>query len=303
MAKSPGNREIPNIDVGQAYDERRADTDLHIDTLHNLSEIFGRDMPPHRHDRYFQVHFLERGHVEVVLGGQPFQGDGPLFFFTPPAVPHSFSFNEGAVGVAVTLRQDLLSRMIAGSEDAALQRQFSDPVFVELDAVSGSLARDAERLPELMHLLSEEFYHSRPGRKHTLPALAHLLLVTVFRLSHLPERRQALRRVELEILQAFNDLVEHRYREHWRVDQYANELNVTSGRLADICRRLTGMPPKTIVFERQMEEARWQLIYTTTAISQIADKLGFADPPYFCRFFKRHAGLSPSEYRQRSLSA
>lgn len=303
MARTRKKREIPNIDIGKSYDHLEESVELHIDTLHNLSILFSRDMPPHRHDRYYQIHFLEAGHVELVLGGRSYAGDGPLFFFTPPAVPHSFSFSEKASGVALTLRQDVLSRMIAGSDDAALKSQFSEPVFVQLDTAGGSLTRDAGRLPTLFRLLSEEFYERRPGRRHTLPALAHLVLVSVFRLSQLPERTEPLRRVELEILQSFNELVETRYREHWQLKQYAAALNVTPGRLADICRRLSGMPPKAMVFERQMEEARWQLIYTTTSISRIADKLGFADPAYFCRFFRQHSGESPSQYRQRALGA
>ncbi len=294
MSREP---EIPNIDVVQRYEYDRLDTDLHIDTLHNLSKMFGRSMPAHRHDRYYQVHFLERGSLTLTLGDQAYSGAGPLFFFTPPAVPHAFEFSEAASGVALTVRQDVLSRMITGSDNAALQRQFAQPVFVALDAVGGQLVRDAERLPLLMRMLSEEFSQSRPGRKHTLPALASLVLVSIFRLSQLPERREPLGKVELEILQAFNNLVEAHFREHWKLEQYAAALNVTAGRLADICRRLAGLPPKAMIFERLIEEARWQLIYTTTTISEIADTLGFVDPAYFCRFFKKHTGLAPSAFR------
>lgn len=302
MASKDHRRQIPNIDVGKSYDGHSGDSELHIDTLHNLSKLFSREMPAHRHDRYYQIHFLESGHVDVLLGGRSYRGEGPLFFFTPPAVPHAFSFSQGAVGVAVTIRQDVPGRMVTGSDAAALSTQFSLPSFVPLNAAGGSLKRDATRLPTLFRLLSEEFYDSRPGKKHTVQALAHLVLVSVFRLSQLPERTEPLRRVELEILQAFNELVEAHHREHWQMERYATALNVTPGRLADICRRLAGMPPKTMIFERQIEEARWQLIYTTTSINRIADELGFADPAYFCRFFKNHVGEAPSVYRRHALS-
>ena len=301
MVKTQRKPEIPNLDIGKTYDHRNESADIHIDTLHNLSDFFGLDMPAHRHDRFYQVHLLLSGSVELLLGDQSYGGAGPLYFFTPPSVPHSFRLDADVSGLVLTVRQDAINRIVAGSDDGALKRRFSVPIFNELNAVGGALARDAARLPQFMQLLAEEFYETRPGRKHTLPALANLVLVSVFRLSHMPERTEPLRRVELEIFQAFNELIEAHYRQHWSLTQYATELNVTQGRLADICRRLSGSSPKALVFERQIHEARWQLIYTTTAINMIADKLGFVDPAYFCRFFTTHTGLSPSEFRRRML--
>ncbi len=302
MPVSDENRVIPNLDIGKTYDQRSENAEVHIDSLHNLSTFFGLDMPAHRHDRFYQVHFLETGHVELRLGEQLYQGDGPLFFFTPPAVPHAFRFSTDVSGFVLTIRQEVINRVVAGSDDALLKRRFSAPVFSELDAIGGILSRDAERLPQLMNLLSEEFFDTRPGRKHTLPALANLVLISVFRLSRVPERNKPLRRVELRIFQSFHSLVENNHHKHWPLAWYSDALNVTPSRLADICRRLSGSPPKTLIHERQIEEAKWQLIYTTTSISSIAGVLGFVDPAYFCRFFTRHSGMPPSEFRRQMLT-
>ena len=46
---------IPNINIGQVYDQRYSDAEVHYDKLGNLAEFFGRNMPVHRHDRFFQV--------------------------------------------------------------------------------------------------------------------------------------------------------------------------------------------------------------------------------------------------------
>ncbi|MEH6518946.1 MAG: 4-hydroxyphenylacetate catabolism regulatory protein HpaA [Halioglobus sp.] len=301
MSKLLETPTIPNIDVDQSYDRKYQGAEIHIDTLHNLSEIFGRDMSPHRHDRYYQLHFLRVGSVEVQLGDKAFQGTAPLFYFTPPAVPHSFKLDEQTEGLVLTLGREVLQRMVAGSEIAALEQRFSVPIFQPLQAVGGTQAREAERLQLLMEMLAEEFFEQRPGRRHCLPALTNLILVCVFRLSGLPERTKPLRRVELELFQAFNELIEAHYRDHWPLEKYASQLNVTQGRLADICRRLSAHSSKSLVHHRQIEEAKWQLIYTTTAINLIADDLGFNDPAYFCRFFTRHTGHSPREFRRQAL--
>lgn len=126
-------------------------------------------------------------------------------------------------------------------------------------------------------------------------------MVSIFRISELPDRTESLRQVELEIFDAFNKLVDAHFAQHWSLKDYASSLHVTQGRLADICRRLTGGSPKKLVYERQIQEAKWELIYTTTAINAICDHLGFNDPAYFCRFFTRHTGLSPRDFRRQAL--
>lgn len=258
-------------------------------------------MPVHRHDRFYQIHWLEHGEVTLQLGDSHYQGQGPLFFFTPPAVPHSFVLDDSATGSVVTVSRDLLGRMTSGGADAVLEQKFSAPVFCELRAVAGHHAAEAERLQTLMRLLNDEFFADLPGRKHSLPALVSLALISIFRLAELPERDEPLRLVELKIFDSFNALIDKNYTQNLSMPDYARDLNVTTNRLADICRRLSGRSPKSLVYERQIKEAKWQLIYTTSAINAISDALGFKDPAYFCRFFTKHSGLSPREFRKQKL--
>ena len=249
--------DIPNIDIGQVYDKRFEGADIHIDSLHNLSDFFGRDMPAHRHDRFYQIHWVERGKVDARLGDQSYRGRGPLFYFTPPAVPHSFTLDEQVVGLVLTVRREQVNRLLFGSDNSTMPQHFSAPMFVELDAVAGKLSRQADNFPTLITLLADEFFANAPGRRHTLPALVKLVLVNIFRLSEIPERTRPSGQEELNIFTAFNTLVDKNYLHHWRLQDYCASLNVTQSRLADICRRLSGIAPKGLVYQRQIEEARW----------------------------------------------
>jgi AraC-like DNA-binding protein len=40
-------------------------------------------------------------------------------------------------------------------------------------------------------------------------------------------------------------------------------------------------------------------VYAASSVSAIAAELGFKDPAYFSRFFRRHCGVSPNEFRGR----
>jgi AraC family transcriptional activator of pobA len=96
-------------------------------------------------------------------------------------------------------------------------------------------------------------------------------------------------------------LVEAHHLEHWPVSRYAGQLGFSPERLNRLTRRECGRTALELVHERVAREARRRLTYIAAPIAQLAAELGFADPAYFCRFFKRHTGRSPRDFR-RSLA-
>ncbi|MEL3755532.1 helix-turn-helix domain-containing protein, partial [Escherichia coli] len=82
---------------------------------------------------------------------------------------------------------------------------------------------------------------------------------------------------------------------------FPNELHITESRLTDICRRFANRPPKRLIFDRQLREAKRLLLFSDNAVNNIAWQLGFKDPAYFARFFNRLVGCSPSAYRAKKV--
>ncbi len=115
---------IPNINIGQVYDQRYSDAEVHYDKLANLAEFFGRNMPVHRHDRFFQIHYVKSGTVRVYLDDQQYVESGPMFFLTPPTVPHSFVTEADSDGHVLTVRQQLVWQLIAGTVGAAIRGRY-----------------------------------------------------------------------------------------------------------------------------------------------------------------------------------
>ena len=52
-----------------------------------------------------------------------------------------------------------------------------------------------------------------------------------------------------------------------------------------------------LIEDKLLSEAKMLLLTTGLNMKQIAFQLGFSDPAYFGRFFKRHTGFSPAHYR------
>jgi len=99
-------------------------------------------------------------------------------------------------------------------------------------------------------------------------------------------------------LTQFRQLLEQHYRQQWTVKQYASELHVSVSTLNRLCNHSVGKTTKAIILDRLLSEARRRLIYTREPLDQIAYTLGFKDPAYFSRLFKKLNGTPPSYFRQ-----
>lgn len=294
-----GNEPIPNINIGQVYDQRYADEDVHYEALGKLADFFGHNMPVHRHDRFFQLHYLTRGAVRVYLDDQQYSESAPLFFLTPPTIPHAFVTHPDSEGHVLTVRQQLVWPLLEAHRSQSGEPRLVSPTCVALGAPDARHASEVEHLDRLFAMLADEFGQQLPARNASLQAMTQLIFIALLRLSAEPVKNQHVRHDNLQIFHRFNALIEDRYREHWPLSRYAEAMGVTEARLNDICRRIADLPSKRLVHERLMQEARRLLLFTASSVNEIGYQLGFKDPAYFTRFFSREAGMTPSEYRLR----
>jgi len=292
---------IPNLDLGQVYDQRYADADFHYDGHDRLSEFFGRSVAAHRHDRFFQIHYIHNGHTHLYLDDRQYRLDGPLCFLTPPGVPHAFITDEASEGQVITVRQQRVWQLFEG--EAALSLRLNQPLCVGLSEQQDDAARIAAHLAPLFQQVSDEFASQRDGREANLLALLRLILANLLRLAERAQRDSPVPAHDLLQFHRFNQLVEARYAEHRPLQHYAGELGLTTARLNLICRRLAGMSSKQLIFERQLQEAKRLLLHSGQSVNQICFALGFRDPAYFSRFFSRHVGIPPSDYRDSRSAA
>ncbi len=297
VGRNRDNAEIPNINIGQAYDQRYKDSEIHYDHLENLANFFGRNMPVHYHDRFYQIHVILNGTVRVHLDETSYRVDGPMFFLTPPTVTHSFVTDNDATGHVITASQQLVWDLMGGMGPTRWCNNgiMNCPLCV---ALSPEYDTNAERMLYLLNLMADENDHNSKEHSLALKALLQLVLISISRLSGQTQLKQNTRKEDVRIFNRFNELIEIHFREHMNLIQYAEKISVTEARLNEICRRLAGLPSKRLILERLMQEARRLLSYSSAPITEISYKLGFKDPAYFARFFRRNAGVTASQYRE-----
>ncbi|GEM_PF-542498 len=97
--------------------------------------------------------------------------------------------------------------------------------------------------------------------------------------------------------QQFMALVDRHYLHEQNISFYSQTLNCSPEQLRESCRKLTGKSPQELLHQRRLLEAKRLLLHSSVAVKEIAFALGFVDPAYFGRFFRRLSGRSPEQFR------
>ena len=92
--------------------------------------------------------------------------------------------------------------------------------------------------------------------------------------------------------------IENSTEQQENVAELARECGVSVGTFNSLCLKYCGMPPGAYRLHLRLERAKGLLLRSELNVSEVASALGFEDTGYFCRFFKRSTGMTPSEWRK-----
>ncbi|GJH39999.1 AraC family transcriptional regulator [Capnocytophaga sp. HP1101] len=131
-----------------------------------------------------------------------------------------------------------------------------------------------------------------------LKHLLHLLLISAQRFTLKANRPQlSISNPKHLLFVRFREAIEQHFKEEHQVAAYAEMLNVSAKTLTNCTNELVQQTPLEIINERLSLEAKRLLTHSDKPVSEIAYTLGFEDPSYFIRFFKRLNGIVPTKFR------
>ncbi|HEX8595772.1 MAG TPA: helix-turn-helix domain-containing protein [Pseudomonas sp.] len=261
---------------------------IHCESIPERSQRYGWEIESHAHSDLVQLLYVQSGQATLHVEDDVRQLESAALQVIPALSVHRFSFSVDIQGFILSLAQPLADELNAALDSPALAMAACHTV--EPDQRS--------RLDALFTAILDEYVQHKPGRDLMLQSLITLLSIWLGRrnLEHGPSdlSPQARGRVHL---QAFIRAVGLHFREHWSIERYADQLGISAAHLNALCRRLTAQSALQIINQRLVLEAKRDLVYTTLTINQVSDRLGFSEPAYFSRFFKRSTGQSPKYFR------
>lgn len=142
----------------------------------------------------------------------------------------------------------------------------------------------------------QEYEQHQTNRSEVFLSFVHILLESANRLydQHLPG-------VDLyfyDRIRQYEDLLEEQFIRVREVNAYAAQMGLTPNHLNHICKKVLHKTASQLIHERLLIEAQRLLTHTTQSVKEVGFHLGFDDPSYFVRFFKKYTGQTPAAFRQ-----
>jgi len=276
------------------YDARLADLGIYVGRFEILDRTFNRPPRPHRHEHY-ELFWL-RGPARHVNDFKDYAlpGDRASLVLVSPGQVHRWEGTEAIRGTLVSFTQAFFDGASGGPG-----------LLAELDwsfasAAGPVLTADAQLEREVAPLISRceaEF----AGRGFGWSDVVRAQLVQTLVFSQRAWRRTAEGTTSGPshgLVRRLRRLIEKKFKTQPTVAALAKALGVTPGHLSEVAKKLTGATVRELVEQRTLLEAKRLLVHSELTISEIAYGLGYEDPSYFARSFRRAAGKSPGDFRE-----
>lgn len=260
---------------------------IEVRLLDNFVVGDGPIRTPHRHD-YHELMWLRSGSGEQLI-------DGEVLPITPGTVTviargqvHQFRRARGLGGALLRIT------------DAALTAPPGWLLGGRGGRVIAVPPTERARFEATLAALHAETV--RPPDPFAPDLIAHLTATVLLWLERWHDASRAERPqaddADVALHRRFLEVLEKDYNKHHDVAHYADALAVPPAALARALSALTGRGTKELIVERAMVEAMRLLRFTDRTVGEIAHAVGYSDPLYFSRAFKRFAGRAPQAYRE-----
>lgn len=250
----------------------------------------------HIHDFYEIVWFRKGSGVHHVDFSTYPVADGTVFFISPGQV-HEFDDTKTQEGCVMKVCNKLLNEQ--EDEDIAYLKY---NVF-NTDSVPNYRVSDdyVPLVDSLIEAIQEEQQKEHCiGHEDYMRSLIRMLIITIERGSEGQENLMlSPSKTSHKTFLAFRQQIEKNYRTMHTVKDYANLLGISTKTLSNYVAECSTLSPLELINGRIILEAKRLLRYSNLMIKETAYRLGFEDPSYFVKFFKRIVGVSPIEFREK----
>jgi len=244
---------------------------------------------PHRLSFYY-FQYIDVGSATFKTDLEEFTiTDGQLAFGVPNQIITKLPYDKGMLHYALSLDEQTLT-LLPGSY----------PFLVNpLNANSITFDPMAQERVKLILLTLFQLLHFSKKQRKSEVILAYLhTLMTEFNSAYFEEHegQEILSNSRISKYIAFKLAVETNMTEQHDVNNIAESLAMTSSSLYRTVKEFSGVSPKEWITNRLMLEAQRKLQYSRVSVKELAYSLGYNDPGYFSRLFKKNTGRSVSSY-------
>lgn len=274
---------------------------VHVEPVSARSSMHDWNIAAHSHPGMHQILLLETGAGRLVVDESEIELAPPVLVAVPSLAVHAFAFEPGSEGWVISLAVELLHdpRMTAGGDLSLFRRPSALAVAFEKGAP------DLARLAWIMADLCGRRAETRGGGLSSIDLAQICLLLACADKALAQGSVGAGADRQQRLAERFRMLVDENYRRGWTVAEYARQLATTQQTLTRASRATFDKSPGSVIQERLAIEAMRYLKFSAVSVKEISDRLGFSEPAYFARFFRKMTGQTATQFRleEHSMNA
>lgn len=248
----------------------------------------------HRHD-FHEIIWIESGTGFQNIDGEICHIKPRTFYLIARGQVHHFTEAQKICGLVIRFNEDFLPDPCDKAE--RLPGLLFDPSRSSRTLEVG--VDDVPHLQALLKFMVAEYQHSEESGR--LIALGHLMQALIINLERAAQNRDGTQSdgkdADNTTCSKFVALLGRHFRQHHDVAYYADILSCPPRQLSVHVKRATGKTAKQLIEDRLILEAKRNLRFTTLSVKEIAYELGYEDPSYFSKAFKRVTGTTPQNFK------
>jgi AraC-like DNA-binding protein len=251
---------------------------------------------PHRHN-YHEIFYFVKGGGTHDIDFRTFTIEDHSIHFVNPGQVHQVKRAAGSHGFILLFTGEFFALNRPG-HDHGRDMWFlnHNPPQPTLKLADG----DRRNFLDTIALIQEEFSSDGAYREDILRAYLDILLLRARRLFEGTEAITIEPGSPHELILRLRALVERHFTTVHAPKDYAEMLCVSQNHLNSAVKKALGKTIGDLLHERLVLEAQRLLYHTELSVKEIAFRLNYDDPSYFTRFFRKHAGVAPHEFRDTS---
>lgn len=244
---------------------------------------------PHTHEGYYELIYLHEGEGFHWLDTERHRIYAPELYYLAPGSLHCWQFTSIPKGFVVMFTADFM--------DPIQDVHLTELLQVSPTQVQARTGTAFQPYP-IFEAMQQEYQRLQP---FSTPVIKGYLQALLGKLLQISKERQVHSTPVAGLTARFLSLLPQKSPDFTTAKAYARHLGVSPQRLNAACRQHTGQSASKHITVHRLLEAKRYLLHSDQTVSEVAYTLRYNDPSYFVKFFKKHTGLTPVQFRQSYL--
>ncbi|WP_276168856.1 AraC family transcriptional regulator [Zobellia alginiliquefaciens] len=248
-------------------------------------DVNKRYTKPHRHNKYMELVFFSAGSGMHYMDETGYPITPPVIFIIKKDEVHHWEIDTIPEGFVIIIKEGFLEKTL----DKHINLQLK-----QLTNMRVIHPEPDPSIQSLFEIASKEIKENCAGRDILVEGVLKALFSKILTYVKVDETVST-----NNLEERFDELLARKLKND--VAYYAEKLNTTAQNLNALCKRKHEKTASTVIADHILKETKRLLLYTDLSVTEIAYKFDFTDVSHFVKYFKRHEGQTPLQFKKVAI--